>query len=68
MYLGAKNNGANPAIMEGNIYYCKIWDGDTLVRDFTPALIKGKYGFWDKVTRRFYTSANPDADFSGPSE
>lgn len=42
----------------GNVYYLKIYDGDTLVRDFVPA-VRDKdsvAGMYDKVNNKFYVS------------
>ena len=37
------------------IYYLKVYDNDTLVRDFVPALNSdNKAGLYDKVTKEFY--------------
>jgi lysophospholipase L1-like esterase len=38
------------------IYYCKIWDGDTLIRDFVPAkrTSDGAIGMLDNVNNVFY--------------
>lgn len=37
------------------VYYLKIYDGDTLVRDFVPYInSSGESGLYDKVTRQFY--------------
>ena len=37
------------------VYYLKVYDGDTLVRDFVPALNSdNKAGLYDKVTKEFY--------------
>ena len=33
----------------------KIWDGGTLVRDFTPRIVDGVSGLWDAVNSKFYT-------------
>ena len=40
------------------VYYCKIWDGDTLVRYFQPALRKSdnKPGMYDFVSGQFFTN------------
>ena len=42
------------------IYYYKIYDNDTLVRDFVPAkrISDDKCGLWDKVNLKFYTDEN----------
>ena len=37
------------------VYYLKVYDNDTLVRDFVPALNSdNKAGLYDKVTKQFY--------------
>ena len=38
------------------VYGLKIWDGETLLRDFIPAIQKstGKAGLYDKVEKQFY--------------
>ena len=35
-------------------YGLKIWDGDTLVRDFKPCLVDGKGMLYDEVTQMLY--------------
>lgn len=43
----------------GKFYGFKLWDGDTLVRDYTPVKNpSGVYGFWDRVNRTFIGSGN----------
>lgn len=39
-----------------SLYYCKIWDGDTLVRDFIPCrrISDSVVGLYDKVNGVFY--------------
>lgn len=48
-----------------NIYSCKIYYGENLVRDYIPALrnIDGKAGLYDKVNQTFYINAGR-GDFS----
>lgn len=50
-------NGTIREYLTGKIYYCKIYDNNTLVRDFIPAkrISDGKCGLWDKVNFKFYT-------------
>lgn len=50
-------NGTIREQLVGKIYYCKIYDNNTLVRDFIPAkrVSDGKCGLWDKVNLKFYT-------------
>lgn len=45
------------------VTYCKIWDSNTLVRNFIPVvrLLDNKAGMWDTVTKQFYTT--PVGDF-----
>lgn len=46
--------------VKGQQFGCKIWDEGTLVRDYRPIkrLSDNKYGLWDKVEHKFYTSAS----------
>lgn len=41
------------------IYYCKIWNSWTLIRDFVPCYRKSDSVIWmyDKVNKTFYTNA-----------
>lgn len=40
------------------IYYCKIYNNGTLVRDYEPCLYNKQAGLWDTVERKFYGNAN----------
>lgn len=42
----------------GKLYYCKLWQNDTLVRDFVPCYRKsdGEIGLYDLVNDQFYTN------------
>mgnify|MGYP003479943665 FL=1 len=44
------------------LYSCKIYDGDTLVRDFVPSVDteSGKAGLYDNVNDKFYASKQDD--------
>ena len=48
--------GANPCDVK--VYGMKIWDDvegqRTLLRDFTPRMEGGEYGFWDSVSQQFF--------------
>ncbi len=53
----------------GRIYYAKIWDNSTLVRNFIPAKRNsdGTLGMYDTVTNTFFTNAGTGGDFiAGP--
>ena len=61
MYLMAAHNGEGSGVSHiGNIklYYCKIWDNGTLVRDFVPYYREsdGAAGLYDLVNGVFYSS------------
>ena len=58
MYLfGINNNGlSNPVYMK--LYYCKIWDNETLVRDYIPVKDENNVGYmFDRVSHTLYTNA-----------
>ena len=60
MYLFAvNNNGAALLPMVGSIWYCKLWDNNTLVRNFIPCYRKSDsvVGLYDLVTKTFYTNS-----------
>lgn len=49
-------NGVDASISKliGKVYYCKIWNNDTLVRDFIPVRV-GTVGYmYDKVSRQLF--------------
>lgn len=64
IYLFACNENDSGSVSNVNgirtIYYCKIWNTGTLVRDFIPVrrIEDGKLGLFDKITNMFYTSPN----------
>lgn len=68
MYLFNCNMaGEIPSLgLKGRVYYCKIYDNGTLIRNYVPVLQNstGLYGLLDKVNNKFYTSSNGDS-FSG---
>lgn len=62
-------NGTIREYLTGKIYYCKIYDNNTLVRDFIPAkrISDNKYGLWDKVTKAFYPNTGTGTFTAGPA-
>ena len=57
MYIFAcNNNGALYAPCTAKIYYCKIYENDSLVRDYVPCIDTqlGVAGFYDLVDNRFF--------------
>lgn len=61
-------NNENGAGGKFNIYYCKIYDSNTLVRDFIPVQRKSDnvLGMYDKVNDVFYTNAGTGNFIAGP--
>ena len=57
--LGAVNRSGDVSEkFVGKMYYCKIWDNGTLIRDFIPILrISGDVGMYDLVQHKFYGNA-----------
>lgn len=46
------------------LYSMKIYDGDTLIRDYIPHYYNGEFGLYDLVTKRFYKNLG-GGTFSG---
>lgn len=62
MYLFAQNDywsTSNLNHWEQQLYYCKIWTGDVLQRDFVPCYRKADWVIWlyDLVNDVFYTNS-----------
>lgn len=59
IYLFCRNvDGATNEKGALAFYYCKIWDNDTLVRDFIPVNLYGENCIFDLVSKTFYYAAN----------
>lgn len=51
----------------GTLYYCKIYEGGTLIRDFIPCQTSsGEIGLWDDVNSVFYGNAGTGTFTAGP--
>lgn len=51
-----------PAGCSGRLYFLKIYEGDTLIRDFKPCISDaGAVGVFDLVNRKFYGNAGTGA-------
>ena len=59
LFIGAVNTaGVAKNFFTGNIYYCKIYDGNNLIRDYVPAENdNGEVGMYDRVNGVFYGDA-----------
>ncbi len=69
MFLLALNDvGTAKYFLSAKLYSCKIYDGDTLVRDFIPIkTTTNVYGLWDKVNKVFYPNAGTGTFTGGPA-
>lgn len=69
MFLLALNDvGTAKYFLSAKLYSCKIYDGDTLVRDFIPIkTTTNVYGLWDKVNKVFYSNAGTGTFTGGPA-
>ena len=70
MYLGALNNSgaADSRYFVGDIYYCKIYQNNALVRDLIPVIRNSDnvIGLYDTVNKKFYTNSGTGT-FAGTS-
>ena len=67
-YIFAQNrNGAFNEPISEKVYYCKIWDNGTLVRNFIPARrdSDSAIGMYDLANSSFYANAGSDAFAAG---
>ena len=67
-YIFAQNrNGTFNEPISEKVYYCKIWDNGTLVRDFIPARRNSDnaIGMYDLANSSFYANAGSDAFAAG---
>lgn len=51
-------SGIDPRPTPMKVYSFKIYDNDTLVRDYKPCLYNNQAGLWDSVECKFYGNAN----------
>lgn len=70
MYLGAVNTaGTTQYPVSAKIYYTKIWDNDTLVRDFVPVLdYDGTPCMLDRVEDKLYYNQGTGEYIAGPEK
>ena len=68
MYLFALNrNGVISEKLTGKLYFCKLYDNATLIRDFIPCKNNaGAIGLYDLVNSKFYGNAGTGAFTAGP--
>ena len=70
IHLFGRNTSSGNANSEGifNIYYCKIWDSNVLVRDLISVKRKSddEICMYDKVTNQFFTNQGTGNFIAGP--
>ncbi len=65
-YAGAGTFPSGTANYTGNIYYCKIWDNGTLVRDYIPVVDwEGVAAMYDREHNTMYYNAGTGAFTAG---
>lgn len=58
MFLFSCPNSSESENVKGKIYSCKVYDGDTLIRDFVPRIdSNGVPCFYDRVGQKYYYNA-----------
>ena len=61
-------NGSVSSYIAMRLYYCKLYNDNQLVRDFTPISYNGTPGLWDKVEWKFYANAGSGNFTLGPEK
>ena len=62
LYLFSR--GPNNDAGTHTVYYCKVWDGDDLIRHFVPVLKGNKPAMLDKVDNKLYFNESLSGDFT----
>lgn len=66
-YIFSVHNGGSYTNASMKLYSCKIYDGETIIRDFVPCInASGDVGMWDDVNSQFYNNAGTGTFISGP--
>ena len=64
LFLFARNYKAGDGVPQSGcfskmrLYWCKIYDGTILVRDFLPAVKGTQVGLWDRKNNKWYAAKN----------
>lgn len=71
LYLFGLNDSTQTGVTELaqiKLYYCKIYNGNNLVRDFIPAkrISDNEVGLLDRVSGNFYTNSGTGSFIAGP--
>ena len=66
-YASAETTNNPPAYrMHGKVYYLRIYENGTLIRDFVPYMVDGVAGMYDTLNDKFYASTSGTAFIAGP--
>lgn len=67
-YIFASNRSSTEKFI-GRIYYCKIYNGTTLIRKLIPCVRQSdsEAGFYDLANSKFYTNSGTGTFIAGPS-
>lgn len=69
LYLFADNYEEGISMVDAmQVYSCRIYQDDVLVRDFVPCIHGGKAGMYDRAGSAFYTDAAGGAFIAGPKQ
>lgn len=60
-------NGSPSCLSNSRIYYFRLYDNDTLIKEFIPVEYNEEYGMWETVNKEFYPNSNSTGEFiAGP--
>lgn len=64
------DGGKHESYYVGRVYYCKIYNNNTLIKDFIPVKRKNDnvIGLFDIVNNRFYTNLGTGSFIAGPNK
>ena len=66
--MALRRNGSMSEYLSGKLYYCKLWDNGTSVRDYVPCLNpSNEVGLYDIVNGVFYGNAGTGYFLPGPA-
>ena len=67
MLFANNRSGSKEELTEATLYACKIYDNDTIIRDYIPCQTNtGETGLWDDISSTFYGNSGTDAFVAGP--
>lgn len=62
-----ENGNVNKAMVNAKLFSCKIYENDSLIRDFRPCKMASDIiGLWDEVENKFYGNKGTGTFIAGP--